>query len=273
MTVKQAEFVAAVLDSELPVPSGLLGNSKEPTKRFSVYRNNVVVSLIDALGSSFPVIRNLVGDEFFEAMAGVFVRQFPPVSPVLLLFGTEFPAFLTGFGPVAHLPYLPDVARLELLIRESYHEEDSAAVPLDVVTAVPADRLPESRLELAPSLRLLRSAHPVCSIWRANVLDGPKPSAAAESVIVVRKEFDPEPALLPPSGFELVTRLAAGASLLAACEYAESRCGEARLDETLSLLVSFNAVTAISAGEESRGRDDVTGLAGSLADSIEYGGE
>lgn len=273
MTVKQTEFAAAVLDPELPVPSGLLGNSKEPSKRFSVYRNNVVVSLIDALSSSFPVVRKLVGDEFFEAMAGVFVRQFPPVSPVLMSFGTEFPAFLSGFGPVAHLPYLPDVARLELLIRESYHEKDSLAVPLDAVKAVPADRLPESRIELAPSLRLLLSAYPVCSIWRANALDGPKPSAAAESVMVVRKEFDPEPVLLPPSGFELVARLAAGASLLAACEYAESRCGEARLDETLSLLVSFNAVTAISAEEVSRGGDEFTQLAESLADSTEYGGE
>ena len=247
MTVSQADFISAVLDPERPTPKGLISGSGRPTRRFSVYRNNVVVGLTDAMGSSFPVIRKLLGDEFFRAMCGVFVRQFPPTSPVLWKFGSELPEFLETFPPLTELPYLPDMARLETLLRESYHEADATPVAADAVAGIPADRLSDVRVRLAPSLRLLRSRHPVCSIWRANAAAGPKPSYAAEDVLIVRREFDPEPVLLPPGGHEIISSLLEGASLEEASDRAIAGCGEARLDETLTHLVRFGTITAVNA--------------------------
>lgn len=252
MKVSQADFISAVLDSERPTPDGLVGNSNRPTRRFSVYRNNVVVGLTDAMESSFPVIRKLVGDEFFRAMCGVYVRRFPPSSPVLSQFGSELPEFLESFPPSAGLPYLPDVARLENLIRESYHEADAAPLSVNAVARIPADDLPRVRMRFAPSMRLLRSRHPVCSIWRANVAGGPKPTYEAQDVLVVRREFDPEPVVLPPGGHEIISNLLAGASVLEACDRASAECGEVRLDETLTILVRFGAIAAIADGAEVR---------------------
>ena len=74
-------------------------------------------------------MRKLVGDEFFAAMAGVFLRAHPPRSRMLMLYGDGLPAFLAEFPPVAQLGYLPDVARLEQAMRESYHAADSAPLP------------------------------------------------------------------------------------------------------------------------------------------------
>jgi hypothetical protein len=56
------------------------------------------------------VIHKLVGDAFFRAMAGVFLRAHPPGDPRLQLWGAKFPGFLARFDRVAHLPYLPDIA-------------------------------------------------------------------------------------------------------------------------------------------------------------------
>jgi hypothetical protein len=95
-------------------------------RRFNVYRNNVAASLTDALATGFPVIAKLLGEEFFRAMAGVFLRAHPPGDPRLQLWGGKFPGFLARFEPVAHLPYLPDMARLELGLRQSYHAADAA---------------------------------------------------------------------------------------------------------------------------------------------------
>ena len=256
MRVSQADFVSAVLDPDLPAPEGLVGNSSRPTRRFSVYRNNVVVGLTDAMETSFPVVRKLVGNEFFRAMCGVYVRRFPPTSPVLSRFGSEFPEFLESFPPSAGLPYLPDVARLENLIRESYHEADAAPVSVDAVARIPADDLPGVRMRFAPSMRLLRSRHPVCSIWRANAAGGPKPTYAAEDVLVVRREFDPEPIVLPPGGHEIISQLSAGASVLEASDRAKAECGEVPLDETLKILVRFGAIAAIAGNAEIRGEQD-----------------
>ncbi len=90
-------------------------------------------------------------------MAGVFLRAYPPRDRVLMLYGAEFPEFLGAFQPVAHLGYLPDVARLEQALRESYHAADHRAADLSGMTP---EALLTRRLRLAPSARLLRSRWP-----------------------------------------------------------------------------------------------------------------
>lgn len=85
----EPRFVAALLDPDAPYPAGLTAwNGSDPTRRFAVYRNNVISSLID----TFPVTLALVGEAFFRAMAGVLVRQAPPRSVRLADYG-ERPVF------------------------------------------------------------------------------------------------------------------------------------------------------------------------------------
>ncbi len=70
----QASFAAALLDAGKPVPEGVTSHTgNQPARRFAVYRNNVVASLVKALGARFPVVSRIVGEEFFNAMARVFV--------------------------------------------------------------------------------------------------------------------------------------------------------------------------------------------------------
>lgn len=69
------DFAAALLDPARPAPAGLTSwNGSDPAQRFAVYRNNVTVSLIDALADTFPVVQALVGVDFFRTMAREFVR-------------------------------------------------------------------------------------------------------------------------------------------------------------------------------------------------------
>ena len=96
----QREFAAALLDPAAPVPSPLRRNGeKAPQKRFAVHRNNMIASLVAALAARFPVVHQLVGDEFFRAMARLYVTNEPPRSPVLLLYGDRFPDFVENFAP------------------------------------------------------------------------------------------------------------------------------------------------------------------------------
>ena len=80
----QETFSHAVLRAGLLVPetvASMAGPSRE--RRLGVYRNNVKASLVAALVARFPVVQRLVGEEFFEAAAVVFVEHHPPRSPVL----------------------------------------------------------------------------------------------------------------------------------------------------------------------------------------------
>ena len=59
----QHAFAEALLAADAACPPGLTTwNGSAPEKRFAIYRNNVVVSLIDALADSFPVTQELVGE-------------------------------------------------------------------------------------------------------------------------------------------------------------------------------------------------------------------
>lgn len=249
MTFQQADFVKALLNPLEPVPYGMRSIASRHTKRFNVYRNNVVTGLVSALETAFPVIRKLVGDKFFAAMAGEFVRNHPPRSPLMMFYGEEMPQFLERFDPVSHLPYLPDIARLELELRRSYHAADSVPVDTEVAGTVPPDRLLEVRLKLAPSLRYLRSGYPICGIWRANMAGGPKPVARAEDVVISRVRFDPQLAMLEPGGFEFLEAVTSGRTLGGALESVLAAVPDFRLDRMLGLLLNSCAVTSFSLAE------------------------
>ena len=240
--VTQDDFAAALFDPSKS-PSGLTGPTGAPAgKRLDVYRNNVAVSLTEALETAFPVLQKLVGAEFFAAMAGVFLRQHPPQSPLLMFYGDAMPGFLASFPPVAHLPYLPDIARLELARRVAYHAADVRPVAADALASLPPENLPGARLTFAPAVQVIASVQPVVGLWRANAENGPAPAKTAETALVTRPGFDPEVDALPAADGALVAALLAGQPLGAALETAEG----ADLAGTLGLLLSRNAITEIA---------------------------
>ena len=156
----ETEFAAALLD-----PSRTAPGVEADACRFSVYRNNVVAGLIDALAATYPAVLALVGEAFFRAAAGEFVRAHPPGSPVLIDYGGALPGWIAGFPPAARVPYLGDVARLEWAWSRAYNAADAAPLGAEALAGVPPDRLAEARLILHPSATVVVSRHPAVSLW------------------------------------------------------------------------------------------------------------
>jgi hypothetical protein len=164
-------FADALLDRDAEPPPGLsTWNGSDPAHRFSVYRNNVMVSLIDALADSYPVTQALVGESFFRAMARLFVIANLPRSPVLAWYGEGFGDFIGDFPPASSVPYLADMARLELARVRAYHAADVVPLTVTALSKLLTDtqRLPDVRFSLHPSLYAFRSAYAVISLWRAH---------------------------------------------------------------------------------------------------------
>lgn len=158
----QPEFAAALLDPAKPLPPGLIAMGG----RFDVYRNNVVASLSAALARTFPVVEQMLGDDYFRALAAEFVRRHPPGERVVARYGAAFPSFLEGFEPLREYPYLPDLARLEWARIEAWHAADHPVA--DLPLAEDPARLVRSQLMLHPSARIVTSDWPVASLWDAH---------------------------------------------------------------------------------------------------------
>jgi hypothetical protein len=245
VNVDQNTFRQALLDPQAPRPAGLAdGHGREAGRRFDVYRNNVTVALADALETAFPTIVKLVGAQNFKLLATAYLRQHPPTSPLMMFYGREMPAFLETFEPTKTIGYLPDIARLELALRHSYHAAD--ATPLDpaVLQSTLPDTLMASKLALAPAARLIRSKWPIHAIWAFNTLPGAlKPTMAAQDTLILRPDLDPEPHLLPPGGGAFIAALLDETTLANAIEIATTEDPVFDLSTMLTLLLSNNALT------------------------------
>jgi hypothetical protein len=213
-----ADLAATLLTADRPPPRGLV-----PAHRFAVYRNNVVVGLVEALAAAYPAVRALVGERFFRAAAGVFVRAAPPRSPVLILYGAGFPAFLESFAPAGRLPFLADVARLERAWLEAYHGADAQPLPLAALAALPKVALAGTAVTLHPTLSVVASRWPVHSLWAANTGRGAHADVdleRAEGVTVLRPHGTVETHRVEPGMLAFLAALKDGATLGRAAERA-----------------------------------------------------
>jgi hypothetical protein len=241
----QTTFAAALLDPQLDCPEGLFSsNGADPASRFAVYRNNVQSSLINALAHSYPVVVQLVGNEFFRAMAGIYLLGNAPQSPLIKDYGDHFAQFIDGFEPASSVPYLADIALLERLRTLAYHAADAQPLSHEQIGAALADSqtLSELSVGLHPSLNLLTSAFAVVGIWAAHQQDATLTGIdlhREQHALILRNGLDVEVCLIEPGAFAFIHNLQSGQPLIQAAQYAPAF----DLSRILALLISHNAIT------------------------------
>ncbi len=247
----QDGFASALLRSKAALPVAVRGRGDEaPERRFNVYRNNVAVSLVDAIAATFPAVYSLVGEEFFRAVAREFVLSHPPRSPVLIDYGGDFARFLDTFPPAQKITYLGDVARLEWAWTRAYHAAEVDSVGIAALGAIDPALVGSVRMTFHPSVQLLRSSHPVVALWAANTERANHEDVdlgRAEDVLVVRPQADVDVRLLPAGGYAFFSALADSMTLEEAAGRATAECAEFDLATHLTGLFETGAVVDIRA--------------------------
>jgi hypothetical protein len=211
-------FAAALAEPSAPPPAMTRGRLGAPDgRRFSVYRNNVAVGLIGALEARYPASRRIAGDDLFRAIARAFVHARKPYTPVMIVYGQDFPEFVAAW--VGAEPCLADVARLENAWVEAYHAADATAATIGELAELNPDLLPGTRIAFHPAARLLRFATPAASVW-ASAQSGEDPAASTEGVgedaLIARPEADVRVRILPPLAYDFAMGLKEGATLIEA---------------------------------------------------------
>src|ERR1041384_2733563 len=173
--------VPTLLELQRAMQAGLIGDNRAAvaamlaqgvaSDRLATYRNTIFTALIKTLRLSYPAIVRLVGREFFDGAAEVFVAGHMPKAACLDQYGDEFPGFLRRYGPARSLAYLADVAQLEWAVNGALHAADVAPLNEQAWTLLAAEDATRIRLVPHPAVRWLRLRHPAYAVWRA-VLDG-----------------------------------------------------------------------------------------------------
>lgn len=133
----------------------------------AAYRGNAGALAERALGSAFPTVQQLMGDESFAQLARVAWHRFPPQHGDLATFGTGLPDWIALDAQLASEPYLADVARVDWAVHTIEQAADTPQPPAGL--ALLGERDPaQLRVRLRPALAVVASEWPLVTIWQAH---------------------------------------------------------------------------------------------------------
>jgi hypothetical protein len=247
LELQSALRASLVAHDDSGISAHVVDGTISAAERLEVYRNTFAGVLTTALRLLYPAVHRLVGAEFFEGAARIFLEAFPPASACLDDYGEGFADFLSDFEPAASLAYLPDVARLEWAVNRALHALD--AEPLDVRRLAALADADRARVRFAPhpSVGLVRADHPADLIWRAvldeddSALSAIDPGAGPAWLLVRRLPTGVEVRRLNERAWLFTSALCAGMPLAAAFDVARDFETSALLADHLAagLFVDF----------------------------------
>lgn len=245
----QASCYEAFAGAAQPAPTaGIVDNAIPARVRVSVYRNNAREVFRGTLAQAYPVVAALVGEACFRTLATELRTRNPSRSGDLQDFLTAFPTLLSDLYLESEFAYLPDVAALELAIEQAMLLRDTAALPIERLAQIDEASLARTRLVLAPSLRIIRSAFPILTIWRAHRTEPVRAvdvTRGGENVGVLRRGEDAELRLLDDATCALARQISAGYPLGEAFDALAQLTDTAALGAALHALFASGCVTAL----------------------------
>jgi hypothetical protein len=219
----QRHFAAGLLETTDELATRWIrADGINPSARLAIYRNNLHAGFLKTLTLEFPVIRRLVGEDYFSRLTLAFLARHPSRSGDLHHVGAPFANFLSEQFTATEFLYLADVAKLEWACQECLIAESSEPLDPQTLRDIPADAYGQLRFRLRPASRLLHSIFPVMRIWEVN-----QPDAATDEIVDLRSGPDYvlvmrasslELRRIPAVDFRLLSKFAEGHTLDSALE-------------------------------------------------------
>lgn len=191
----------------------LKGPKPLAARRFALYLNNSEQAWHRALAHAYPVLKTLVGDECFRALARDYSQFYSSQSGDLNEFGVYFADFIRHLELISQYPYFADMVRLEWQIHRAYYAAHDASLSVEDWTALTPEEVAHAQIEFHPAFSLFTSNWAVIDIWRAHQLDNPIWPARIESPnvgMIVRPAWRVEVLSLAPDAFEALESLYQG---------------------------------------------------------------
>ncbi len=214
-------------------------------ERLRIYADAYYSRLLECLGEEFPILKQTLGDETFDAFALEYLQQYPSRSYTLNELGANFARYLeetrppsedTSSGDADSIErktesapdwpeFLIDLARMEWtfsVVFDGPGTENQPPLTADSLVGLTDEQLSTAHLELAPCVKLLALRFPLNGYYTASRAgeSPPLPPPRASWLAVSRREFIVRRHELAERQFVLLSALAAGDTVGAAIEQA-----------------------------------------------------
>lgn len=181
----------------------LSGSAARNEAGLAIYRRNAQLNAHKALSLAYPVLGQVLGEEFLLALARDFLQAYPSRSGDLNEYGSQLADFLRPHPAARELPWLADLADLEWAVHEAGMAANQPAIAFESLRSWPAAGVARLRLGLQTALRLIDSEWPLASMWLQHQPDyGGELDLAgrgAETALILRSGWRVEVRALAPA--------------------------------------------------------------------------
>ena len=145
---------------------GYLNNYKlSSSERLDIYYNNTVLGLTDILATTYPVLKKIVGENFFRTLVRFYIETFSQISGNRHKYGEELASFLSEYEPAVSYPYLSDVAAIEWAYFQATIADDVAALDFNRLTDL-ISAYPNFNVSLHPGVHYIELNYNALEIWQ-----------------------------------------------------------------------------------------------------------
>ncbi|RFP09799.1 DUF692 family protein [Duganella sp. BJB488] len=251
LAATQQTFASALFDARQTPAALALFKGEHNEHCYALYRGNLSATWSKTLGAAYPVIQQLVGEEFFGGLAQAYGRAHPSDSGDLNRFGAHFAVFLRAFPHVADYPYLPDMATLEWTLHRAHYAPSADGVTAQQMAALTPEQVETARLTLHPACTLLASEWATIPLWQAHQAGSgvpfPAELAAPDYGLVTRPRWKTQVLPLTAASHAALSVLAAGGAFGAALDAAFERDDDYDIAANLQQWIDHALIVRIDA--------------------------
>jgi putative DNA-binding protein len=139
-------------------------------ERWAIYAGGYVVRIAEALENDYPAVRRILGAGPLAGLAARYIATCPPRSFDLGRAGDRLASYLVADPLAQHLPFLPDLARLEWAVREAFVAADAAPLHWADLAGLDPECVADARVRITPGASLVSSEWPIHDLWAARDL-------------------------------------------------------------------------------------------------------
>jgi hypothetical protein len=225
----QNDFQAYLLDSSRGAGfKNQIVNDKKVgvKKRLGIYYDAYRLRIIEALSSTYPVLKALLGDDLFEQAARLYIDEYPSTYRNMRWVGDQMSEHMQNRYP--QYPIAAEMAAFEWGLSLAFDAQDAPILSLQDLAAIPPENWADLRFQFHPSMQLFTFKWNVLRVWQALNAEETPPKVAQinEPCVVWRKELNSHYRSLELAEFQAIQYVISGASFGDLCEKLQENASE-----------------------------------------------
>jgi hypothetical protein len=144
--------------------------------RLAIYSYSYQWRLVEALSTTYPVLKKYLGEKKFNRLALEYVQKYPSEFRSIRWYGDQLAEFLKTVED-SHSSLFTELVQFEWILADVFDAKDHAILSMEHLAKIPIDEWPFMTFSAHPSIRRLNLHWNVAHIWQALDQNQSKPKA------------------------------------------------------------------------------------------------